>query len=51
MAVDVIPEMGISRDYLNHETTYQNMATQSRVEMMGQPMRENWESDGSTDIY
>ncbi len=51
LAVDVIKEMGIGKDYLAHETTYQHMATQSNAELMDRRMREDWEADGSTDIY
>jgi trimethylamine--corrinoid protein Co-methyltransferase len=51
LAVDVITEMGIGKDYLSHETTYRNMATQSRAELMDRRMREDWEADGSADIY
>ena len=51
LAVDVISEMGIGKDYLSHETTYQNMATQSRAQLMDRRMREDWEADGSKDIY
>ena len=34
LAVDVISELGIGKDFLSHETTYKNMATQSRAELM-----------------
>jgi len=51
LAVDVIKEMGIGRDYLAHESTYQHMASQSNAELMDRRMREDWEADGSKDIY
>ncbi len=51
LAVDVIKEMGIGKDYLAHESTYKHMATQSNAELMDRRMREDWEADGSTDIY
>ncbi len=51
LAVDVIKEMGIGKDYLAHESTYQHMASQSNAELMDRRMREDWEADGSTDIY
>lgn len=51
LAVDVIKEMGIGKDYLSHESTYQHMKTQSRAELMDRRMREDWEADGSKDIY
>jgi trimethylamine--corrinoid protein Co-methyltransferase len=51
LAVDIIKEMGIGKDYLAHESTYQHMASQSRAELMDRRMREDWEADGSKDIY
>jgi len=51
LAVDVIKEMGIGKDYLAHESTYQHMASQSRAELMDRRMREDWEADGSMDLY
>ncbi len=51
LAVNVIREMGIGKDYLSHESTYQHMASQSRAQLMDRRMREDWEADGSKDIY
>ncbi len=51
LAVDIIREMGIGKDYLAHESTYQHRASQSRAELMDRRMREDWEADGSTDLY
>ena len=51
LAVNVIREMGIGKDYLSHESTYKHMATQSRAQLMDRRMREDWEADGSTDLY
>ena len=51
LAVNVIREMGIGKDYLSHESTYQHMASQSRAELMDRRMREDWEASGSTNIY
>ena len=51
LAVDAINEMGIGKDYLAHESTYQHMTSQSRAELMDRRMREDWEADGSTDLY
>ena len=51
LAVDIIKEMGIGKDYLSHESTYQHMASQSRAELMDRRMREDWEADGSKDLY
>ncbi len=51
LAVDIIREMGIGKDYLAHESTYRHRASQSRAELMDRRMREDWEADGSTDLY
>ena len=51
LAVNVIREMGIGKDYLSHKSTYQHMASQSRARLMDRRMREDWEADGSKDIY
>ena len=51
LAVDVIKEMGIGRDYLSHPTTFEHMRSQSQARLMDRRMREDWESAGSTDAY
>ena len=51
LAVDVIKEMGIGKDYLAHESTYQHMKTQSQPELMDRRMRDDWALDGSKDAY
>jgi len=51
LAVDIIKEMGIGKDYLSHESTYQHMAFKSRAELMDRRMRVDWEADGSKDLY
>ncbi len=51
LAVDVIKELGIGKDYLSHDSTFQNMRSQSRADLIDRRMREDWEAAGSTDIY
>jgi trimethylamine--corrinoid protein Co-methyltransferase len=51
LAVDVIREMGIGKDYLSHATTFEHMRSQSQARLMDRRMREDWEADGSTDAY
>ena len=51
LAVDVIKEMGIGRDYLAHETTFNYMRTQSQARLMDRQMRANWAAAGGKDIY
>ncbi len=51
LAVDVIKEMGIGKDYLSHPTTFEHMRSQSQAKLMDRRMREDWEAAGSTDAY
>jgi trimethylamine--corrinoid protein Co-methyltransferase len=51
LAVDVIKEMGIGKDYLSHPTTYAHMRSQSPARLIDRQMREDWEAAGSTDAY
>lgn len=51
LAVDVIKEMGIGKDYMSHPSTFQNMRTQSPAQLIDRRMRQDWESDGSKDAY
>ncbi len=51
LAVDVIKEMGIGKDYLAHETTYQHMKSQSQAYLLDRRMREDWEAAGSKEMY
>lgn len=51
LAVDVIKELGIGKDYLSHETTFAHMKSQSQAHLIDRRMRENWEEAGSTDAY
>jgi trimethylamine--corrinoid protein Co-methyltransferase len=51
LAVDVIKEMGIGKDYMSHPTTYQNMRSQSPARLIDRRVRQEWEADGSKDAY
>lgn len=51
LAVAVIKELGIGKDYLSHDSTFQNMRSQSQAHLIDRRMREDWEARGSTDIY
>jgi trimethylamine---corrinoid protein Co-methyltransferase len=51
LAVDVIKEMGIGKDYLSHQTTFEHMRSQSQARLIDRRMREDWEANGSTDAY
>ena len=51
LAVDVIKEIGVGKDFLSHESTYQHMRTQSQPKLIDRRMREDWQAAGGTDIY
>lgn len=51
LAVDVIREVGIGKDFLSHETTFKHMRSQSQPELIDRRTREDWLADGSKDLY
>ncbi len=51
LAVDVIREVGIGKDFLSHDHTFKHMRSQSQPVLIDRNMREDWEASGSTDIY
>ena len=51
LAVDVIRQIGVGKDFLSHESTYKHMRSQSQPELIDRNMREDWTAAGSTDIY
>ena len=51
LAVDVIREVGIGKDFLSHDHTYDHMRSQSEPKLISRGMREDWEATGSTDLY
>lgn len=51
LAVDVIKETGVGKDFLSHDSTFKHMRTQSQPKLIDRRMREDWEDAGSTDIY
>ncbi len=52
MAVDVIREVGSSKDYLGHEHTFQHMRTaQTHPELFDRRIRANWMKHGGKNIY
>jgi trimethylamine--corrinoid protein Co-methyltransferase len=51
LAVDVINEVGIGKDFLSHDSTYRHMRSQSQSELIDRKIREDWVKAGSTDIY
>jgi trimethylamine--corrinoid protein Co-methyltransferase len=51
LAVDVIKEIGVGKDFLSHESTYKHMRAQSQPKLIDRRMREDWQAAGGTDIY
>ena len=51
LAVEVIKEIGVGKDFLSHESTYRHMRTQSQPKLIDRRMREDWEASGRKDIY
>ena len=51
LAVDVIKEIGVGKDFLSHESTYNHMRSQSQPKLIDRRTREDWKAAGSTDIY
>ena len=51
LAVNVIKELGIGKDYLSHRTTFEHMRSQSQARLIDRKMRMRWEEAGGTDIY
>ena len=51
LAVDAIKEIGVGKDFLSHESTYNHMRSQSQPKLIDRRIREDWEASGRTDIY
>ena len=51
LAVDIIKEIGIGKDFLSHESTYHHMRSISAPKIFDRTMREDWERGNSRDIY
>ncbi len=51
LAVDVIKEIGIGKDYLSHDSTLRHMRSISAPRVFDRTMREDWEQAGEPDVY
>ena len=51
LATDVIHEIGIGKDFLSHDSTFNYMRSQSQPKLIDRSTREEWKTAGSTDIY
>ncbi len=51
LAVDVMHEVGVGKDFLSHEHTMKHMRTQSQPKLIDRRTREDWDAAGKTDLY
>ncbi len=51
LAVDVMHDVGPSKDFLGHDHTFKHMQEQSQPTLIDRRMREDWQTDGSTDLH
>ena len=51
LAVDVIQEVGVGKDFLSHENTFKHMKTQSQPKLIDRRTREDWDAGGKTDLH
>jgi len=51
LAVDVIHEIGVGKNFLSHDHTFKHMRSQSQPKLIDRRTREDWEAGGRTDLY
>jgi trimethylamine--corrinoid protein Co-methyltransferase len=51
LAVDVIHEIGVGKNFLSHDHTFKHMRSQSQPKLIDRRTREDWEAGGRSDIY
>jgi len=51
LMVDDIHHVGAFSDFLSLDSTYAHMREQSQPQLLDRRVREEWEADGSTDLY
>jgi len=51
LAVDVMHEVGVGKDFLSHDHTMKHMRTQSQPKLIDRRTREDWAAGGKTDLY
>jgi trimethylamine--corrinoid protein Co-methyltransferase len=51
LALDAIHEVGVAGHFLNHETTFRHMRSQSKPELIDRSIRQEWSAGGSSDMY
>ncbi len=51
LAVEVIHEIGQFGDFISHDSTFDNMRSQSQPQLIDRQIRENWQLAGGKDLY
>ena len=51
LAVDVMHQIGVGKNFLSHDHTFKHMRSQSQPKLIDRRTREDWEAGGRTDIY
>jgi trimethylamine--corrinoid protein Co-methyltransferase len=51
LALDVIHEIGIGKNFLSHDNTFKHMRSQSQPKLIDRRTREDWETRGRSDLY
>jgi trimethylamine--corrinoid protein Co-methyltransferase len=51
LSVDIINEVGPFKDFLGHQSTYDNMRSGSQPLLIDRRIRENWAAMGGKDLY
>jgi trimethylamine--corrinoid protein Co-methyltransferase len=51
LMVDEIHKVGAFGDFLSLDSTYKHMREQSQPRLLDRRVREEWQSDGATDLY
>ena len=51
LMVDEIHKVGAFGDFLSLDSTYAHMREQSQPKLLDRRVREEWQSDGATDLY
>ncbi len=51
LAVEVIHEIGQFGDFISHDSTFDNMRSQSQPQLIDRQIRENWQLSGGKDLY
>ena len=46
LAVDVIHEIGVGKNFLSHDNTFKHMRSQSQPKLIDRRTREDWEASG-----